>query len=631
MGRLCDLTGSIESVGQDPFTVVFKGEASGPISDRVGGGLSFTYRDAEDLYEVTGSPFIDSVNGSREYSVRGQLEFKPSDALNIRITGGIGDREHNGPATELFFDDAAFTGLLPLLQSFNEGLRARRGGADLGAANATFDLLLSLGAVPTAAGVSVIPPHNGPWDRKIHLNDPKNGFLDGEDFALDIGRELANGWTLSAVTSFNQYEAFDQQDIDQTTLPIGKFEEGQQGESFSQEVRLSSAAGAGPVDWIIGAFFLKDEMRRQVEFQLGPDAPLLGVGINGDTGRFDGGVDTDSVSAFGQLTWRANERLDIGAGLRWIREEKDAFKTNSSFNGSAAASPVFLGGGFAAIFDATDSGADDRSTSEVTYSINASYEVTDTVRLYGSHSRGFKSGGFNVVWGPIGRGEDGFEFGDETVSAFEVGLKGSFLDGRLQMSTAAYHQTHDDYQTAAFVGTIFNLSNAEEASTKGIETDIVWAPTAALRLNLNVAFTDAKYEAFALGPCDALDTPGANGFCDQSGERLPFVSDFTANLGAEYRFDLQASSVTVRADLALATDYNPDLVLAPFLEQDGYERLNMRTTWSSDRFDLTAFATNITDAQIVDWAGAANIIPGSSGQFVIQSGRSYGLTARLKF
>ena len=630
-GGQVEATVSQERAGEDPMGYLVRGEASGPLSDKVGAGLSFTRRENDDLYEVTGSPEIDSVNGREDYSIRGQLEFQPSEALNIRVTGGTADRDVNGPATELFFDDAALGGLFTVLEGFNDALRARQGGADLGEMNPTVDFLLSVGAVPTPTGVTVTPPHNDPWDRKIHLNDRKQGGLDGSDIVIDAAYEINDGLTFNAVASWNEYEGNDSQDIDQLTWPVGKFAETQEGDAMTLEVRLTSEPKDSGIGWIIGAFYLKDEMERDVQFQLGPNAPLFAVGLNGDTGDFTGGVDTESISIFGQVDWDLSDRAHLSLGARWIDEEKDAEKINDNFNGTGPASPVFQAGGFAAIFDPTDSGGDSLSTSDGTYSINLSYDLSDEVLVYALHSRGFKSGGFNVVWGPIGVGENGFEFDDETVKAFEVGMKGTFLDGALQSSLAAFHQTHDNYQTAAFIGTIFNLSNAEEASTKGVEADLSWAPTDALLFTASLAWTDAQYEDFKTGPCNQLQTPGPNGFCDQSGYQLPFVSDWTGNVSAQYTQPMAMGDLILRADLAMATDYNPDLVLAPYYRQDGYERLSLRATWRTERFDITVFGNNVTDAEIVDWAGSTNVIPGGSGQFVIQSGPVYGITGRVNF
>jgi outer membrane receptor protein involved in Fe transport len=631
-GGFVELTGYQEATGRDPFGFRVKGETSGPVSEDFGAGISFSYHDREDLYTVTGSELIDSVNGLKDYSIRGQIAFEPNDTFFLRVTGGLTDRDHNGPATELFFAEDAFTGLFPVLEGVNDGLRARQAGVDLGPeANELFDLLLALGAVPTPEGVTVTPPHNSTWDRKIHLNGAKEDYFKGDDITVNIEWNLPAGVTLSSVTSYNDYEGFDTQDIDQLTMPIGLFEEKQWGDAFSQELRLSSASGEGSIDWLLGAYYLQDKMRRQVEFQLGPNAPILGVGINGDTGRFNGGLDTDSFSIFGQVNWRATDKLEVAVGARWIDEDKDGFKINSNYNGDGPASPVFQAGGFAAIFDPADSGDSSLSTSDTSYSLTLNYKPSDSMLLYGLYSRGFKSGGFNVVWGPIGPGDPGFIFGDETVDLFEAGLKGTFVQGRLQASVSAFHQTHDDYQTAAFIGTIFNLSNAEEARTQGVELDLAWAASESWLFSLNAALIDAQYVKFTRGPCHALATPDANGFCDQSGDQLPFVAEWTANVSAEYRRPLANGTLRLRADAALSDDYNPDLVLAPFLEQDGYTRVSLRAGWENERFGLTAFVNNITDEEIVDWAGSANVVPGASGQFVIQSGRTYGLTARVSF
>lgn len=638
-GGFIDATASIEDVGEEPFGVLLRGEASGPLSNTAGAGLSFTFRDVDDVLTVTGSPEVDSLNDLSSTSVRGQLQLDPTERFSVRFTGGMADRQRNGPSNEYFWDPIAVGGLLQLLEDTNDVLRLRQAGVDLeglGAppgTNDQLDFLLSLGVSPTPEGVSIIPPHNDPFDRKIHQNSPKRNTLRGQDLVVDLEYELANGLLINAVSSYNGFKTEDTQDIDQLTLNVGLFNERQEGTAYSQEVRLSSAIGSGPVDWIVGAFYLRDEMERRVAFALGPDSPLFGVGLNGDTGLFEGTLDTDSISGFTQLAWRPADRLGVTAGVRWIYERKSGTKRNSSFGlGGGDASPVFTGGAFGALFDPADSGDARRSTSDFAYSLNASFDLTDSIIVYGLHSRGIKSGGFNVVWGPVGAGDEGFEFEDETVLAWEIGAKGTLLDGRMQFSSALFTQSHRDYQTAAFVGTIFSLSNADRARTQGIEADLLWAVTDRITAGASVALIDAEYRSFARGACHQLATPDANGFCDQSGLRLPFVSDWSANLHAEYRLPITRGELRFRGEVAMAGDYNPDLVLAPFLEQDGYTHVNVRVGWSNDNWDVTAFANNLTGENIVDWAGAPNVIPASaSGQFTLRAYRTFGLTIRRHF
>ena len=47
--------------------------------------------------------------------------------------------------------------------------------------------------------------------------------------------------------------------------------------------------------------------------------------------------------------------------------------------------------------------------------------------------------------------------------------------------------------------------------------------------------------------------------------------------------------------------------------------------------ELSASFESAPAEEIVDWAGSTNVIPGGSGQFVIQSGPVYGLTGRVNF
>src|SRR5690606_4910257 len=68
--------------------------------------------------------------------------------------------------------------------------------------------------------------------------------------------------------------------------------------------------------------------------------------------------------------------------------------------------------------------------------VNLSYRVTDDVMLYGTWSRGFKSGGFN------GRDIDDpivpLLFDPEDLIAYEMGMKSTWLDNRVVLNVAAY-------------------------------------------------------------------------------------------------------------------------------------------------------------------------------------------------
>ena len=60
------------------------------------------------------------------------------------------------------------------------------------------------------------------------------------------------------------------------------------------------------------------------------------------------------------------------------------------------------------------------------------YQVTPDVLLYASWSKGFKAGTYNL--GTLDNGVN-----PENISAFEAGVKSSFLDRRLRLNLAGFY------------------------------------------------------------------------------------------------------------------------------------------------------------------------------------------------
>ena len=120
-----------------------------------------------------------------------------------------------------------------------------------------------------------------------------------------------------------------------------------------------------------------------------------------------------------------------------------------------------------------------RSEQEPTGELIISYEYSDDVSLYASGKRGYKAGGFNV-----GAGSGGADFDKELADAWEVGAKIRALDNNLQFNIAAFSQRLRDFQSNAFNGTTFVLTNAGEIQIDGFEFDALYAPTSNLFLSL---------------------------------------------------------------------------------------------------------------------------------------------------
>ena len=73
---------------------------------------------------------------------------------------------------------------------------------------------------------------------------------------------LANGRTLSAVTSWDQYELkVTNNDVAQIAAPVLRYQNTLATESFQQDVRVTSASGTS-FDWLAGLFYFESNHER---------------------------------------------------------------------------------------------------------------------------------------------------------------------------------------------------------------------------------------------------------------------------------------------------------------------------------------------------------------------------------
>ncbi len=86
--------------------------------------------------------------------------------------------------------------------------------------------------------------------------------LEVREATLLTDYDLANGRTLSAVTSWDEYELFvTANDVAQVAAPVLRYRNTLATESFQQDVRITSAAGTS-FDWLAGLFYFQSEHER---------------------------------------------------------------------------------------------------------------------------------------------------------------------------------------------------------------------------------------------------------------------------------------------------------------------------------------------------------------------------------
>jgi len=223
----------------------------------------------------------------------------------------------------------------------------------------------------------------------------------------------------------------------------------------------------------------------------------------------DSNLNRDSTAVYGEMYFDFSDvtRLTLGGRYSEYRIHDYAFSSLLDLQGQAVG--VYNGvqpDPIHRIFEGD----------KFTYKVGLDHSLNDNSLLYATYSTGFKPGGSNPT-----DAEDGGPslYDPEIVNVFEVGMKNTLMDGRLQLNLSAYHNELEGLQLSKIVRRSSINENAD-ATITGVEAEFTFFVTNTLMIDGFVAQTDATIDEFAsvdpINPGAATQilpyAPGATGF-----------------------------------------------------------------------------------------------------------------------
>ena len=611
-----------------------KASVSGPlIPDKLAIRLSasVTERDGTIHNVVTGK----DLNAQDNKSVRGQLYWKPTDTLDLALSGDYGQQNPNC-----------------CVQYY-----ARTG---------TTQRPLTRQYAALAAAQGYVVPSTNAFDRVTDVDTPLRAKQELGGVSL-LGNLDLGASTITSVSAWRFWNWDPSNDRDFIGLPITTVSANpSQQTQYSQELRIASN-GKHTLDYVLGAFYFYQTIDTQGLQVQGPAAsafllnPTSAGGrnpatLNGLTARNTIGFKNTSAALFGKLTWNVSDRFQIAPGLRLNYDKKKGDYVSVVTNGTGTALTADQRGVLA-----PQSYQPDFDNWNLSGDITAAYTVTSDIHAYATYARSYKSGGINLSGLPLDGSNNPIlsaaTVKPEKVNHFELGLKTQFLDRRLTLNLAGFWTEISDYQATVTNGQLGvlrgYLANAGKVRTRGLEFDSAFRPTDRFSFYANGAYTDAKYVKFVDAPCPpelsggttaiAGQTPSASGTaggispqnCDISGQRLPGVSKWAFSYGAEY--DLPATIGGLDGQVYLGYDgsyrstfsSNPSRSL--YTDINGYALSNFRLGFKAkDSWNVFGWLRNAFDQNYYEVLALQS---GSTGLVVGQPGdpRTYGLTVSRSF
>ncbi|MGN6498766.1 MAG: TonB-dependent receptor [Tsuneonella sp.] len=559
---------------------IIGGYASGPVTPTLGVRLAAQYSDYSRYEELQpGTPAVNNPRGIKDFVGRVTLNWNPIDSLNANFKfqytrnendGAISQSEvycgANGRADEIY--------LLSGLVAIPAGYDCKFDGRDF---LTDFAPALAANFPPPARADFTGSPYGhtdiyfGRFKLDANLTDTMSlawvtGYIDMKAIDLDSYSYGGIGPAFSPLGNFignpglltTAAPALAATNGPGVPMGAGGSDPVNSLRQFTQEVRLASNLD-GPINFMVGGFY---EWRKN-GFDTSQEAVNISFiapdPITGYTADYRKISDTTSnaYSAFGSVSFKPTEALEISGGLRYTKEDKINRITIPYVHAFLTAAGFVPSGFFSGPISFRDSNVSPEATIK--------YKVSPAFNVFASFKTGYKSGGIdnsalpsNQLLGfaspdPAVRAAtaEGLKYKSEKARGGEIGFKSELLDRTLTLNGTAYYYKYKDLQVQTFNATTvqFITQNAGAVTTKGVELEARYrTPIEGLTLSSNLSYLDGKYTADFFNP----GADGVSGTADDinlKGRDVSRAPKWSGNLA----FDWQ---IPVGNDLALGLGGN---------------------------------------------------------------------------
>ena len=543
--------------------IEFKGAVSGPLGETVAAGFSFirSVRDG----------FVEDRGDDREYNDkdtiggRAALAFTPTDRLRFDVTA---DYAH---------DDAKLNTGAPI--------------------NDILNLFTPTVEVPLERD-----PDEYDYTVRTTPGLPNSTKMTHWGLSGTAAYDVNDALTLKSITAYRKLKTEDYVDIDATEAEVGDVLVDVHQKQVSQEFQLTYTSDR--LTGVAGLYYLKeditshqkafaDDLVNLTAFRgIFPDVLLGPSNFPTFLRTVDDDLETESLAAYANASFAVTDALRLSAGVRWTREEKDYFRTTSTFSTSPLLTSLAP-----FEFDRKD------KWSDVSPMASIDYRFSPSTMAYLRYAKGFKSGGFNGRANEVGSSTT---YDPETVDSLEAGFKTS-INRTLRFNAAVFHNNYKDFQARVSEldestvppTPLLSVLNAGKLRIRGAEVEAAWTPVPELLIDTQIGYLDAEYKEFV--DLRFTNFEGSRAFQDPA-----FAPKWTMRFGAQYAVGLgESGAITIggqaryRSRHALSVDntFTNSETEIEGLFQKGYWLADARVVWenTSKRYSVGVYANNLFD------------------------------------
>ena len=559
----------------------------GELGSGISARASVLYQRRDDWVDNLDAPGGNNLEGYEDFAARLQLEAKPTEALTLRVVGQI--RSFDGTA-RVFRANAFATGSNKLIGLTGPTSEFRRDQVRADGLN--FQKLKNYNVGFTGeydAGPVTITSVTSYWNGNLRSRgDIDGGF--GNQFAPSQGP----GFIPFSAQSQDNVPSLDQ---------------------FTQELRLASN-NSGGLGYQFGVFYLNEKVDiESFDFGSPTDTAPSAIALQRQ--------DSEAFGIFGALSYEMENGLKLQAGARYNDDKRKMVASRP-----VDTRPGFLGFGGPVTPQTANVG-----DNVLTWDLSVAYPASDDVNLFARVAKGYRA---PAIQGRLLFGRTLSVANSETTMSYEAGLKSTLADGKVRFNLTGFYFNTNDLQLTAVGGAsnFTTLLNADKVKGYGFEAEFEARPAKGFTLTAGLSYNHNEIDdpnAFVAGcgaPCTVLNTPraGSPGIFSINGNQLPQSPRWIANWTAGYAVPMAGGEVYAFTDWAYRSKVQFFLYRSVEFSDDNMLEGGLRVGYRTDRFDIAAYARNITnDVSAVSGIDFNNLTA------MVNEPRIFGLEASVKF
>ncbi|NBW75908.1 MAG: TonB-dependent receptor [Sphingomonadaceae bacterium] len=568
-------------------TINAEAGVGGELGSGLSARLSVLYQRRDDWVDNVDAPGENNLEGFEDLAARLQIQADLSDAFTVRVVGQI--RDFDGTA-RLFRANAFAKGSNKLIGLGGPTTEFKRDQVRADGLN--FQRLRNYNLGMTAeydAGPVTVTSVTSYWNGNLYSRgDIDGGF--GNAFAPTMGP----GFIPFSAQSQDNVPSLDQ---------------------FTQELRFASN-NTGGLGYQAGLFYLNEKL---------------------DITSFDFGAPTDTTPAaiatqrqdstawglFGSLSYEFENGVKLQGGVRYNDDQRKMVAARP-----VDTRPGFLGFGGPVPVVTTEVG-----DNVLTWDLAASYPLNDDVNLFARVAKGYRAPSIQARL-VFGRAPSVAQ--SETTMSYEAGVKSTLADGKLRFNLTGFYFSTDNLQLTAVGGAsnFTTLLNAKQVDGYGFEAELEAKPVQGLSLTAGLSYNHNEIKdpnAFVAG-CGANCTvtspqrAGSPGIYSINGNQLPQSPRWIANWTAGYAAPVGNGEAYMFTDWAYRSKVQFFLYDSVEFSDNKMLEGGLRVGYRTDKFDIAAFARNITnDVSAVSGIDFNNLTA------MVNEPRVFGVEASIKF